>query len=43
MKENKYDDEKFFSQYSQMSRSVSGLKGGRRVACAEEDAVGLSG
>lgn len=27
MKENKYDDEKFFSQYSQMSRSVSGLKG----------------
>lgn len=27
MKENKYDDEKFFSQYSQMSRSVEGLKG----------------
>lgn len=27
MKENKYDDERFFSQYSQMSRSVSGLKG----------------
>lgn len=27
MKENKYDDEKFFSQYSQMSRSVNGLKG----------------
>ena len=27
MKENKYDDEKFFSQYRQMSRSVNGLKG----------------
>lgn len=27
MKENKYDDEQFFSQYSQMSRSVDGLKG----------------
>lgn len=27
MKENKYDDEKFFSQYSQMSRSVNGLEG----------------
>lgn len=27
MKENKYDDEKFFNQYSQMSRSVEGLKG----------------
>lgn len=27
MKENKYDDDKFFSQYSQMSRSVEGLKG----------------
>ena len=27
MKENKYDDEKFFHQYSQMSRSVDGLKG----------------
>lgn len=27
MKENKYDDEKFFSRYSQMSRSVDGLKG----------------
>lgn len=27
MKENKYDDESFFDQYSQMSRSVKGLKG----------------
>lgn len=27
MKENKYDDEKFFDQYSRMSRSVDGLKG----------------
>lgn len=27
MKENKYDDEKFFSQYNQMLRSVDGLKG----------------
>lgn len=27
MKENKYDDSHFFSQYSQMSRSVEGLKG----------------
>lgn len=27
MKENKYDDEKFFSQYSRMPRSVDGLKG----------------
>lgn len=27
MKENKYDDSHFFSQYSQMSRSVDGLKG----------------
>lgn len=27
MKENKYDDGHFFSQYSQMSRSVNGLKG----------------
>lgn len=27
MKENKYDDEQFFNQYSQMSRSVDGLKG----------------
>ena len=27
MKENKYDDEKFFHQYSQMSRSMDGLKG----------------
>lgn len=27
MKENKYDDENFFSQYSRMSRSVEGLKG----------------
>lgn len=27
MKENKYDDEKFFSQYSRMSRSTRGLEG----------------
>lgn len=27
MKENKYDDNRFFSQYSQMSRSVKGLDG----------------
>lgn len=27
MKENKYDDEHFFEQYSHMSRSVDGLKG----------------
>lgn len=27
MKENKYDDNHFFNQYSQMSRSVDGLKG----------------
>lgn len=27
MKENKYDDEAFFNQYSQMSRSVDGLRG----------------
>ena len=27
MKENKYDDEQFFNQYSQMSRSVDGLRG----------------
>lgn len=27
MKENKYDDEIFFDRYSQMSRSVNGLKG----------------
>lgn len=27
MKENKYDDNQFFDQYSQMSRSVEGLKG----------------
>lgn len=27
MKENKYDDVNFFNQYSQMSRSVNGLKG----------------
>lgn len=27
MKENKYDDEHFFSQYAQMSRSVEGLQG----------------
>lgn len=27
MKENKYDDGTFFGQYSQMSRSVNGLKG----------------
>lgn len=27
MKENKYDNEKFFNQYKQMSRSVNGLKG----------------
>lgn len=27
MKENKYDDNKFFKQYCQMSRSVNGLKG----------------
>lgn len=27
MKENKYDNEQFFCQYSQMLRSVSGLKG----------------
>lgn len=27
MKENKYDDTHFFNQYSQMSRSVEGLKG----------------
>jgi len=27
MKENKYDDEKFFEQYSQISRSTDGLKG----------------
>ena len=27
VKENKYDDEKFFHQYSQMSRSMDGLKG----------------
>ncbi|MDD3038588.1 bifunctional 2-polyprenyl-6-hydroxyphenol methylase/3-demethylubiquinol 3-O-methyltransferase UbiG [Bacteroides sp.] len=27
MKENKYDDNLFFNQYSQMSRSVEGLKG----------------
>lgn len=27
MKENKYDDDRFFSQYAQMSRSVKGLQG----------------
>lgn len=27
MKENKYDDDRFFAQYSQMSRSVEGLRG----------------
>lgn len=27
MKENKYDDERFFEQYSHMSRSMMGLKG----------------
>ena len=27
MKENKYDNERFFGQYSQMSRSVQGLRG----------------
>lgn len=27
MKENKYDDSRFFAQYSQMNRSVQGLKG----------------
>lgn len=27
MKENKYDNERFFHQYSQMPRSVEGLKG----------------
>lgn len=27
MKENKYDDEVFFTRYSEMSRSVNGLKG----------------
>lgn len=27
MKENKYDDDKFFEQYSHMTRSVMGLKG----------------
>lgn len=27
MKENKYDNDKFFNQYSQMSRSINGLKG----------------
>lgn len=27
MKENKYDDNRFFSQYSKMARSVEGLKG----------------
>lgn len=27
MKQNKYDDEKFFSQYSKMGRSVQGLEG----------------
>ena len=27
MKENKYDDDSFFSRYSMMSRSVNGLKG----------------
>ena len=27
MKENKYDDDRFFSQYAQMSRSVEGLQG----------------
>lgn len=27
MKENKYDNDKFFNQYSQMSRSTDGLKG----------------
>lgn len=27
MKENKYDNEQFFNQYSQMSRSVDGLRG----------------
>lgn len=31
MKENKYDDEKFFNQYSQMSRSVNGLKGAKSL------------
>lgn len=27
MKQNKYDDESFFAQYSQMQRSIEGLKG----------------
>lgn len=27
MKENKYDDETFFEQYSKMSRSTQGLSG----------------
>ncbi|WP_394333695.1 hypothetical protein [Parabacteroides timonensis] len=40
MKENKYDDEQFFNQYSQMSRLVDGLKGAGEMACmAVEDFV----
>ena len=27
MKENKYDDDRFFEQYSHMDRSVKGLEG----------------
>ena len=38
MKENKYNNSHFFSQYSQMSRSVEGLERSRRMACIAENA-----
>ena len=37
MKENKYDDDRFFSQYAQMSRSVEGLKGAGAVSYTHLD------
>ena len=41
MKENKYDDDRFFSQYAQMSRSVEGLQGAGEWHILQKNATGL--
>lgn len=43
MKENKYDNELFFNQYSQMSRSVEGLKGAGEWHIFKEMLPGFKG
>nr|SUY24791.1 methylase involved in ubiquinone/menaquinone biosynthesis [Clostridioides difficile] len=37
MKQNKYDDDRFFNKYSKMERSTNGLAGAGRMACFKKN------